>query len=204
MRVLLTAVALATILACTSQKHDWIVEPGVRVGPINASSSLEDLRKAFGNSVVAEKEIDLGEGVTEPGTVIYETVPSKRLAVLWKDKKPSKVIICYQWLQGDCLWRTTSGIGFKTSLKDLERLNGRPFKLLGFGWDRSGTVFSFEGGNLAGLIKGGLLLELNPDDAGTNSDEYQTVLGEGEFLSSLAAMQKLNPTVNSMELEFRQ
>jgi hypothetical protein len=202
MRVLTPAISLAMMVACTSQKHDWIVEPGVRVGPITASSSLEDLRKAFGDSVVAGKEIDLGESVSEQGTVIYETVPSKRLAVLWENKKPSRVIICYQWMQGDCLWRTTSGIGFNTSLKDLERLNGRPFKLLGFGWDRSGTVFSFEGGNLAALIKGGLFLQLNPDEAGTNSEEYRTVLGEGEFLSSLPAMQKLNPTVNSMELEF--
>jgi hypothetical protein len=185
-------------------QHDWIVEPGVRAGPITASSSEDDLRRAFGDSAVADKDIDVGEGVTEPGTVIYGTTPAKRLAVLWKNKRPSRVIICYQWLQGDCMWRTTGGIGFHTSLKDLERLNGRPFKLFGFGWDRSGTVFSFEGGNLAALIKGGLILQLNPDEAGTGSDEYRNVLGEGEFLSSLPAMQKLNPTVNSMELEFRQ
>jgi hypothetical protein len=204
MRVLMAALAMATIVACTRTQHDWIVEPGVRVGPITASSSADDLRKAFGDSAVAEKDIDVGEGITEPGMVIYEAIPAKRLAVLWKSKKPSKVIVCYQWLQGDCIWRTASGIGFNTTLKDLERLNGRPFKLLGFGWDRSGTVFSWEGGTLATLIKGGLILQLNPDEAGTGSDEYRNVLGEGEFLSSLPAMQKLNPTVNSMELEFRQ
>ncbi len=90
-----------------------------------------------------------------------------------------------------------------TSLKDLERRNGRPFKLFGFGWDSSGTVFSWEGGNLAALIKGGLILRLTPDEAGTNSEEYRAVLGESEFLSSHPAMQKLNPTVYAMDLEFR-
>lgn len=197
---------MAVIVGCSRSQHDWIVEPGVRVGPITASSSAADLRKAFGDSAVADKDIDVGEGVTEPGTDLYEAVPAKRLAVLWRDpatrKNPSKVIVCYQWMQGDCMWRTSGGIGFNSSLKDLERLNGRPFKVLGFGWDLAGTVFSWEGGNLAALIKGGLILRLTPDEAGTNSEEYRTVLGEGEFWSSLPAMQKLNPTVYQMDLEF--
>jgi hypothetical protein len=207
MRFLPVAVALAMMAACTTPKHDWVVEPGVRVGPITASSSALDLRKAFGDSNVADKDIDIGEGVTEPGTDIYETMPGKRLAVLWKDlatrKTPAKVIICYQWTQGDCMWRTSNGIGINSSLKDLERLNGRPFNLLGFGWDLAGTVFSWDSGNLASLIKGGLILRLTPGEAGTSSEEYQTVLGEGQFLSSLPAMQKLNPTAYQMEMEFR-
>lgn len=196
------------IVGCTRSQHDWIVEPGVRVGPITASSSEQDLRKVFGDSAIADKDIDVGEGVTEAGTEIYGAIPAKRLAVLWRDpatrKNPSKVIVCYLWMQGDCMWRTSSGIGINTSLEDLERLNGRPFKLLGFGWDYSGTVSSFEGGNLAATIKGGLILRLTPDEAGTNSEEYGTVLGEGEFLSNLPAMQKLNPAVYQMDLEFRQ
>ena len=93
----------------------------------------------------------------------------------------------------------------KTSLKDLERRNGRPFKLMGFGWDYSGTVSSWDGGNLAVLTKGPgrLILRLMPDEAGINSEEYRTVLGEGEFLSSHPAMQKLNPVVYAMNQEFR-
>lgn len=201
MRVITAAVACLLFSACTSQKHDWIVEPGVRVGPITASSSVQDLRKAFGDSAVVDGDIDIGEGVTELGTVV-DLGPSKRLAVLWKapHKNPSKVIVCYEWSQGDCMWRTSSGIGMNTTLKDLEKLNGRPFKLLGFGWDLSGTVFSWEGGNLAASSKG-LILRLSPSQ--TDSEEYRTVLGDGEFLSSLPAMQKLNPTVYQMDLEFR-
>jgi hypothetical protein len=195
-------------LAGCSNPHDFIVEPGVRVGPITPSSSTQDLRKAFGASAVVDKDIDIGEGTNEPGTDIYESVPGKRLAVLWADpasrKHPSKVIICYQLPHGDCMWRTPDGIGMNTTLKDLERHNGRPFKLMGFGWDYSGRVSSWEGGNLVTLAKGGLILQLNPDEAGINSDDYRTVLGEGEFLSSLPAMQKLNPKVNAMDQEFRQ
>jgi hypothetical protein len=191
------------ITGCAYEAHDWIVVPGLRVGPITASSSIDDLRKAFGGSAVVNKDIDIGEGMTEPGTDIYEKIPGKRLAVLWKDKKPTKVIICYQLLQGDCAWRTADGIGFNTSLKELERQNGRAFKLLGFGWDYSGTVFDWEGGNLKALAKG-LIIRLTPDETGNSSEEYQTLLGEGQFSSSLPAMKKLNPKVYAMEMEFPQ
>ena len=195
---------LAATSACTEDRHSWLVAPPFSVGPITASSSADDLRKAFGDSVVVDKDIDVGEGVTEPGTEVYGASPEKRLAVLWKDPartKPSKVIICYQLLHGNCMWRTL-GIAFTYSLKDLERINHRPFKLLGFGWDYSGTVFSWEGGTLGTLSKG-LIVRLAPNEADTNSEEYRTVLGEGEFLSSLSAMQKLNPKVYAMEMEFR-
>jgi hypothetical protein len=197
-------VSLGAMLACRNQ-HDWIVVPGVRVGPITASSSEADLRTAFGDAGVHAKDIDVGEGVTEPGTDIYGAIPAKQLAVLWADpatrKHPSRVMICYAQLQGECAWRTADGIGMKTTLKDLERRNGRPFKLLGFGWDYSGTVSSWEGGNLEALTKR-LLLRLMPDEAGTTSEEYQTVLGETEYLSSNPAMQKLNPVVYSMDQIF--
>jgi hypothetical protein len=203
-KVCAVLVALVAMLACRNQ-HDWVVVPGVRVGPITASSSEADLRTAFGDAAVHAKDIDVGEGVTEPGTDIYGAIPGKQLAVLWADpatrKHPSRVMICYTQLQGECAWRTGDGIGMKTTLKDLERRNGRPFKLLGFGWDYSGTVSSWEGGNLEALTKR-LLLRLMPDEAGTASEEYRTVLGETEYLSSNPAMQKLNPVVYAMDQVF--
>ena len=209
LRTCAVAVALAATVACRSQ-HDWIVVPGQRVGPITGSSSAQDLRTAFGASVVADKDIELGEGMTEPGTVIYGAIQGQQLAVLWTDpatrRNPKTVIICYLQTEGECRWHTAEGIGMKTTLKDLERLNSRPFKLMGFGWDLSGTVSSWDSGNLAVLTKGPgrLILRLMPDDAATASEEYRTVLGETEYLSSHPAMQKLNPVVYEMEQEFRQ
>lgn len=204
MRLFIAAAALAMMLACTQRKDDWSIVPGVSVGPVTASSSAQDLRRAFGESAVGDKDIDVGEGQTEPGTVIYEATPGQRLAVLWKDpatrKKPSRVIVCYQLEKGDCKW-LAPGIGINTSLQELEKANRKPFKLAGFGWDYSGTVSSWEGGELAATSKG-LIVRLMPDEAGTNSEEYRTVLGEEAFLSSLPAMQKLNPKVYALEMVF--
>lgn len=38
-----------------------------------------------------------------------------------------------------------------TSLKELQRLNGKPFRLFGFSWDYGGLVESWQKGRLVGL-----------------------------------------------------
>lgn len=42
------------------------------------------------------------------------------------------------------------GIRIGTSLRDLNRLNGRPFDFSGFGWDYGGSPIDFRGGALEG------------------------------------------------------
>jgi hypothetical protein len=182
-----------------------VIVPGVRVGPITRSSTEADLRKAFGADAVKSKDIDIGEGVTQPGTVIYEGIAGKTLAVLWKENRLSAVVICYHEHSGKCLWRTSDGLGFGTTLRDLERRNGKPFELLGFHWDYSGSVTSWQDGKLAGFLKGPgrLTMMLNASakaEAGLSQDEAQSVAGDKDFLSSHPVMQKLNPAIYSLQM----
>jgi hypothetical protein len=210
---------LASLLCCCAAdgqaiKLDWLIVPGVRVGPIKASSSEEDLRNSFGARAVTSKEIDVGEGMTEPGTVVYEGISGKALGVLWKDKlrtRPSVVFVCYGQIRnlkrsGSCSWRTPDGISFGTTLDDLERRNGKPFRLLGFGWDYPGTVVSWEDGRLAKPLTGSgrLLVRLIPIVTRLPSGESssEAVMGDKEILSSFPLMQKLNPVVYSLQFEF--
>jgi uncharacterized protein with HEPN domain len=197
---------LLMLTACARHPNqEWLIVPGERVGPIIASTSEADLRKSFGAAAVLSKDIEIGEGVTEPGTVIYESSPDKALAVTWKDvsrMRPSEVIICYGEIQGNCLWRTADGIGIGTTLKDLERRNGGAFDLAGFGWDYAGRVTSWNGGKLSGMR---LPMMLGPDSNALyalNEDEKMAVMGEQTVQSSHPLMQKLNPAVYSLQLLF--
>ncbi len=202
---------IATGLAQAQSAHDWTIVPGVRVGPITASSTEGDLRKAFGSVAVVNKDVEIGEGVTEPGTVIDEKHPGRALAILWKDaskRKPATVIVCYLLEEGDCAWKTDSGIGMKTTLKELEARNGRPFILAGFGWDYAGTVSSWEGGTLTPLLKGPgrLTLRLTPTNAQNaklTPKEFEAVGGEQLMSSRHPVMQKVNPQVYSIQFEFQ-
>ena len=188
-------------------KHDWLIVPGVRVGPITARSSESGLRRYFGWENVAITQVDIGEGDTVTGTVIFPTEGAKTLEITWKDrdagKYPDRVVI-----HGErSLWRTRQGITLGISLTQIEALNGGPVTIAGFGWDYGGTVIDAADGKLTFLgAHGGLFLRLNPSEASIEKlpkEEFDSVLGDGSFSSQHPAMQKLNPAVHEIVVIFR-
>ena len=106
---------------------------------------------------------------------------------------------------GKSRWETTDGISLRTSLKELEQLNGKPFRLFGFDVDYEGTVRSWEGGNLAKeLGDSGVFIRLKPSKkTRATSDELNTVAGAAEFLSNNPVMQKANPEIYQIIWVFR-
>lgn len=131
----------AVVVAANSQiitlanANDWLIVPGSRVGPIDKNTSEMELRRLFGEKNVLREDIGLGEGETEPGTIVFPNSDG-RLAILWKDQgqrqTPKEIR-----LNGDkTRWKTGKGISLGTSLKELEKLNGRPFFL----WGLPGTT----------------------------------------------------------------
>jgi hypothetical protein len=93
------------------------------------------------------------------------------------------------------------GISLGTTLQELERLNGRPFKLAGFGWDYSGVVIDWAGGSLDSSLAG-VKLYLDPGPAAYESTTYSQVLGDREYSSDLAPMQQLTPRVYQIFVDF--
>jgi hypothetical protein len=180
--------------------HDWVVVPGERVGPVRISTTKSELIALFGAEVVKDGEINVGEGDMHPGTLVYPDDPSQRLAILWEQGKSKRIDVCYGLRDGVCRWKTPQGVSIGTELKEIEKLNARPFKLAGFAWDYEGTIVSWEDGKLSRLFKSGeLYLRLHPARPGGNSPpEAEQVRGDRFFFSSHPAMRKLNPTVYQM------
>jgi len=89
-----------------------------------------------------------------------------------------------------------------TTLRELERLNGKPFRMFGFWWDYGGEVSSWEGGELereffheAGSQ---LVVRLGGREwssALLTEEEAGAVSGEKEVPSDHPVMQKINPEV---------
>ena len=190
-------------LAASAANGDWRIVPGERVGPVYAASSSDTLRAILGASSLVDKEIHIGEGVTEPGTVLWENDPSRALAILWKDparrQGVERIFICYGLTSGPCRWRLDGGITYGTSLRALEKMNGRPFTLLGFGWDYSGTVSSWRGGSLERLNRNGrVLVRLTPRPGLVPGRELS---GDREILSTNRDMQRLDPVIYHLVVE---
>src|SRR5262245_37520260 len=120
-------------------EQDWRVAPGSRVGPITAQTSDAALEALFGPDNVQRADVYLGEGFTAPGTVVYPNDATRRLEVVWSDiarTTPKEVR-----LTGDSsVWQTAEGISLGSTLREIERLNGSPFKLAGFAFDCAGTI----------------------------------------------------------------
>lgn len=207
-------ILFALVAVSVAHAADDLIVPGYRVGPVTRTSTEQSLLQSLGKAAVKE-DVQIGEGMTEPGLVIYKDDPTRRLAVVWNDDRPAahpaSIFICYAEVDTPCRWHTESGIASGITLKELERRNGRPFQMVGWGSDVGGNVVSYEGGKLEQELKpvGALGLTLAPrfDKNGdyipkVTAQEFEAVQGEKFLLSSHAALQKLDPHVTAMSLEF--
>jgi hypothetical protein len=187
-------------LAADSATTPWQVGPAT-AGPLSGRTSAAELRRRYGAQNVERTRVELGEGETAPGTVLYPSDSLRRLEILWRDtvaqQGPARIVLRGQ----ESKWQVGRGISLGTSLQDLERLNGRPFTLAGFGWDYAGVVTSWNGGSLESALAG-IKLYLDPGPAQYESAPYSQVIGDRDYSSALPAMQQLNPRVAQIFVDF--
>ena len=180
---------------------DFTITPGVRVGPVNEKSTERSLL-ALPGAGAEVAQIYMGEGVEEPGVVLYPDDPSRRLEVVWRRSPPVLEVV---WIcrggKVPCRWRTAAGVSMGTTLKELERLNGKPFQMAGCCFDYGGSVLSFNGGKLAAYDQAlRLFLDVRVD--GLTREERNAVTGDLTVSSSHPVLRKLNPRVAVMRLDF--
>lgn len=198
-------------LPVASATEDFVCVPGERVGSlITATTSLEELKAKLGDAVIAKDSIYIGEGYYEVGTTIYKGTPNE-LQVLWKDtlnfKNPSSVLIGGSSTANATAtqWHTDSGIKIGTSLKELEKINGKAFLFSGFGWDYGGQVVDWQAGKLGlpdGISYVAVELTYNYEDEKLNK-LAENVMGDSSFLSSQSEAQQLNPVVLNFLISFK-
>lgn len=172
--------------------------------------SAAQLQKRFGAKHVQTAPVPWGgaEGDYNEGTVLFGDDPSARVEIFWNDAAVKRMP---EWVsvRGDrSRWRTPAGITLGTDLRKIETLNGRPFRLLGFGTDVSGTVMSWSGGRLSAQDTPDCRVRLRlsvPSEATGNGRNplFLQLTGEREFSSGDPSMQSLNPAVYELLLQYR-
>jgi hypothetical protein len=211
----LAVIALVSAAAHCQSEGDWLIAPGERVGPITAETSETSLGALFGPAQVRHIDVQLGEGTTTPGTAIYPDDADRRIEIVWTDSTHTRVREI-RLAGNSSTWRTAEGISLGSTLKDIERLNGFPFRLTGFGWDYAGTIIGCGRGRLTMLGCSGsaradsehtprhrsVIVRLAPDSSAQWRPESRQVTGDREFSSGHPAMQSLNPRVYQMIVSF--
>jgi len=199
----------------SAQTNDWLVIPGERVGPVLANTVRADLRHSFApGASIEEDAIELDEGIVQPATLIQKDVQSESLAIIWDGKgagaHPLQIFICRGRRRGPCRWHLANGITDGTKMLELERLNGKPFTISGFGMGYGGNVQAWDGGRLETLeCNGRLTLTLDGErqrggvlTTELTSEERHSITGDKPVPSTTPAMRKVNPVVTEMVFYF--
>jgi hypothetical protein len=170
-------------------------------GPFGRNASHAELVKAFGNNNVVYRDVEGAEGQTIKASVIYPTDPKAKLEVIWSDEKARRGPMVRA--KDQSAWATANGIRIGTALAEVEKLNGKAFKLSGFDWDYGGHVTDWLGGALAKPQPGGCIIGVefvHPEDA--PDDNLAKVTGDGEFLSDNADMRAVEPYVGVVTISY--
>ena len=172
---------------------DTIVIPGERVGPITKTTTREDLAALFGEDRLQDEAIHVGEGFTEPGTIV-DLGPEQSFTIVWQDDSRTLPALARNFGPA---WKTPEGIGVGTAFDQLKTTLGS-FQLYGFAWDYEGGLV-LEGSQLE-KYDGDLILRVSPDsDAiAQNESAYQAVIGDSLFPSDEPNLALLDLKVDQM------
>ena len=176
-------------------------------GPFAREANESTVAATFGAANVTRADIPIGEGNTEPGTVVFAGDDAKRIDILWRDPaartRPATVIF-----RKGSAWRIAIAelpdrpLALGATLEEIETMNSKPFSINGFGWDLGGRAIGWHDGRLAHLV-GGCTLLLGFDHApDAPSDALEKVNGDIELLSSDAALRQVKPVAVEMMLSW--
>jgi hypothetical protein len=173
--------------------QDRIIIPGQRVGPVTAETSRADLAEIYSEAILADQPIAMGEGTTEPGTVV-DLGPADRFAIVWTDANQTTPLLAKDFGPN---WQTPEGLGVGIPYATLEAVLGS-FTLYGFAWDYEGSLV-LEGSNLDQYY-GDLLLRVRPAETAikAHADAYQAVLGDALYPSEDPNLDALDLSVYDM------
>jgi hypothetical protein len=110
-----------------------------------ADLTADELTQRFGAANVVHDSLYLGEGMFEPGTIVFPSDSSRSVEVLWKDARARQAPRIIHVTAQQSKWRSANGLRIGIDLHSTEQLNGRAFCIAGFGFDGSGTVTSWDG-----------------------------------------------------------
>jgi hypothetical protein len=166
-------------------------------GVFAKDSSHTRLASAFQSRNVSYTQVDTNSGGKATATVLYARDPKRRLEVWWS-KPASKSDTHLIVINGQSDWIAPGELHLGLTLAELEKLNGKPFKLSGFDKDHVATLSDWDGGTLSALAGGckvGISLRADPKAAAAT---LSSLPADRSFTSSDASLHAANPTVSEI------
>lgn len=171
-------------------------------GVFARDSSHLKLATFFGADAITWGQVDGPDGTKLNASVLYPADPKRRLEVLW-NLEASRSDLQLIAINGQSTWVAPRGLKLGLTLAALEKINGRPFKLAGFGGEDAGLVASWEDGALAKLPGGCKVgVRFGPDPR-ASADARSAASGK-ELLSSDPLLRAASPKVEEILIGYGQ
>lgn len=107
------------------------------------------LRQRFGASNVTIADLDVGEGETARGLVLFDKDPSRRAEIFVEDPDHLGGISAIRVRGENSRWHLDNGVYMGMTLDALVALNGKPITFSGLDWDYGGGILDWNAGKLA-------------------------------------------------------
>ena len=146
---------------------------------------------------VVYSDVDGPSGTKIKASVLYPNDPRRRLEVVWLNEQARTDLLVIS-INGRSQWTAPSGLKLGLPLAALEKANGRPFKLTGFGPDGRASVMGWEGGELAALPGGckiGITLSL---DGKAPQAARSALTGAKELMSNDTSLRSGRPMISEI------
>jgi hypothetical protein len=174
-------------------------------GPFARDADETALIKAFGAANVQRARIEIGEGEKAAGAILFPKDKKRRLELIWRDGKKRKGPGTI-YVRGGSAWAVAGPAGERlaigSALAAVEAANGKPFSILGFDWDYSGTANDWQGGKLAKAFGGCRLTIRFGYPKGADAKALDRLSGDQEFSSSNPDMRLVKPTAYEVMLSW--
>ncbi|HEV7324745.1 MAG TPA: hypothetical protein VGN91_06740 [Bosea sp. (in: a-proteobacteria)] len=165
-------------------------------GPFARDADEAALIKAFGAGNVQRARIEIGEGEKAAGAVLFSKDRKRRLELIWRDGKKRRGPGTIYVREGSA-WAVAGPAGERfaigSALAAVEAANGKPFSILGFDWDYSGTANDWQGGKLAKAFGGCRLTIRFGYPEGADAKALDRLSGDKGFSSSNPDMRVVKP-----------
>jgi len=165
-------------------------------------SSHLKLVMSFGFRNVTATNVEADNGTKVPASVIFPDDPQQRLEVWWKNATLSSGLHMIV-IAGQSEWTAPGGLRLGLTLAEVEKLNHKSFKLIGFDKNGIAGVSDWGGGELTSLAGGctaGLSMRADPK---VSAKIIGALLANKEYDSSNPQMRAAKPTVSEILIAYK-
>ncbi|GLH75834.1 hypothetical protein SSBR45G_07420 [Bradyrhizobium sp. SSBR45G] len=167
--------------------------------PVAATDSAKSLRQRYGDDAVLQ-DLPGVEGETYKGLVLFPRAMDRRIEVGFVEDKTATVSgLTLRDTAKTSRW-SVAGVTIGASLAAVQKANGKPFVVSGFGWDYGGFVTDFKNGALGRMLPGGCSLTVR---FGRDGNVPKALSGDGvKVASDNASLLKFAPVVTEISVNF--